>query len=334
MQIKRLLISVLVLVVCFPFSSTLVKGAVPSSPDSSPPLQTFISACKNRINIPDTEMHWLFIPRSAAELRTEIMYGYLAGQLIKNGSVDASACPAGGLGVNDYANACGQAAARRLVISFQNLYDEAILKAWEATGVPPILLKQLIRYESQFWPGRDGEYHYGLGHVTFFGAHTALTWRMSLYRTFCSLTGTCNTGITSATINAFLDNMDATCPTCQYKLDLQKAVNSVYYLAETVYAYCEQTAQIVYNISNRVSSEVVDYPTIWKMTLMNYNVGPFCVLDAFTVAYSRVDIDEDNNITKKVTWDDIAFFTTDPYCSRGVTYVDQVTAPFYETPTQ
>ena len=34
------------------------------------------------------------------------------------------------------------------------------------------MLKQLIRYESQFWPTRYGYYHFGLGHLTAPGATT------------------------------------------------------------------------------------------------------------------------------------------------------------------
>ena len=101
-------------------------------------------------------MDWLFVPQSASELHTELKYPFLAGQIIINGSIDASSCPAGGLRADNYANACGMALTQPLVTQLQNMYDEAILQAWEDTGVPPVMLKQLIRYESEFWPGRWG----------------------------------------------------------------------------------------------------------------------------------------------------------------------------------
>lgn len=97
-------------------------------------------------------MHWIYVPEFADQLYTEERYYFLAGQLISNNVVDASACPMGGLWTDGYANACGMSAALPTVIIIQNMLNEPILEAWEDVGVPPVLLKQLIRYESQFWP--------------------------------------------------------------------------------------------------------------------------------------------------------------------------------------
>ena len=109
-----------------------------------------ISACLNRIHIPQEDLHWVYVPESADALYTEDPLYFLAGQLIINKVVDASYCPAGGLMLNGYANACGMAASLDTVIIVQNLVNEPILQAFIDVGTPPVMLKQLIRYESQF----------------------------------------------------------------------------------------------------------------------------------------------------------------------------------------
>lgn len=304
-----------------PFSVKEVKGKEPSLRTVVSNLDQGVPACKNRVNIPDEEMHWLFVPQSASELHTEIPYIYLAGQLISNGAVDASACPAGGLALDGSANACGLAITKPLVIQMQNAYDDAIMQAWIDYSVPPVLLKQLFRYESQFWPGRFGKYHYGLGHVTFFGAHTTLVRRPELLSKVCSTTGDCSTDINSANFDAFLTMMDAYCPTCQNKVDMPKAQASVGLVAQVVYSYCEQASTLVFNATGLVSTAILDYPTLWKLSLMNYNAGAACVFDTINAAYRRT--------RSKVTWYDIEQSVSGEACVRGVTYANQITEPFY-----
>ena len=145
-------------------------------PEVPPPVfdaQT-VPTCLDRSDIPNSEYHWLHVPAVPGELATSEYYGYLAGQLIIYGVVDASDCPLGGVWPTGYANACGLEATREEVIYLQNLYDEEILDAYRTVGTPPVLLKQLLRYESQFWPVRMGVYHFGLGHLTLIGAANAL----------------------------------------------------------------------------------------------------------------------------------------------------------------
>jgi len=105
---------------------------------------------------------------------------------------------------------------------------------------------------------------------------------------------------------------------------MAKAEKSISYLAEGLYAHCEQTAQIVFNASKISSSAVVDYSTIWKLTLMNYNVGPTCVFNSVSAAYKYTQ--------SKVSWWDIGYFTSDSQCLRGVYYANQITAKFYDFP--
>ncbi|HWQ84606.1 MAG TPA: hypothetical protein VN363_08575, partial [Anaerolineales bacterium] len=221
-----------------------------------------------------------------------------------------------------YANACGLAAAAPLTLELQNAFDEAILQAWKDSSVPPVLLKQMIRYESQFWPGRWGEYHYGLGHMTYFGAHTTLYWRPALYQDICSLSGNCKGEIDYDEIMYFLNLMDAYCPTCENKIDMAKAQKSVSYLAEALYAHCEQTTRIISNAAEIWPTAVVDYPTLWKLTLMNYNVGPNCVFTSLSDAYDFAQ--------SQVSWWDISYFTGDTQCQRGIYYANQITEKFYD----
>jgi len=181
-----------------------------------------------------------------------------------------------------------------------------------------------MRYESQFWPGWFDGVHYGLGQLTYYGAHTALTWRAPLRQKICAITGTCNGPVTNTEVYTLLSLMDATCPTCENKIDMGKAQNSVYYVAEALMAHCYQSVQVVRNATEASASTVVDYATIWRLTLMNYNVGPVCVYNAVNRAYS---------VKKSVlSWNDITSNITDTHCERGVLYTNQITEKFYDFP--
>ena len=283
-----------------------------------------ITTCLNRVDIPEADLHWVYAPTSASELHTEVDYFFLAGQLIKSGAVNAANCPAGGMGAKEgYANACGMAAARPLVIQLQNTFDGSILQAWRDVGVPPILLKQMIKYESQFFPAQWGLVHYGLGHMTYWGARTALLWNRSLYNEVCTYGGNnCDPLYIDGLTKTLIGLMNASCPTCSMLIDIPKAQTSVHYLAETLLAYCNQTSQIVYNATKMHSSYTVGYATIWKLTMMNYNVGPQCVFDAVSNTYTE---------TKgSMKWANIENNVTDEFCSRGVLYANQITENFYD----
>jgi len=282
------------------------------------------SLCLSRGEIPREELHWLYVPASPSELRTEVNYGYLAGQLIKNGYVDASSCPGGGLGISEYANACGLAAAKPSVVEIQNMYDAAILEAFRSSGTPPVMLKQLMRYESQFWPGVYGV-HYGMGHVTYLGAYSALQWSPILQQVACTAAygGDCQQRpIDDLMVSTFMAMMNPSCPTCQYGIDEGKAVQSIEYLSYTLLAYCRQATQVVANATGETPDLVVDYPMIWKLALYNYNVGPNCMYNAIGNAWEVTD--------KQVDWETFSSFISDDYCKRGLDYVDSITEPFYE----
>jgi hypothetical protein len=287
--------------------------------------------CLDRSNIPDSEMHWLYMPSSPDELYTQENYGFLAGELIKNGIVDASDCPLNGLWANGYANACGLEKARDVSIELQNLYNDEILEAGRNIGVPPVMLKQLIRYESQFWPVRWGPYHFGLSHLTYPGADTGLRWSYDLYQEVCQqvygapCTGTFfsqSPSVKNMLAGYLLGMMDATCENCPYMFDEAKAQASVEYIAQTLLSHCQQVHQIIYNVTGQHSSYVVSYPTIWKLTLVNYNAGPHCIYDAVTAAYTGTSLD----------YDQIATEFPDGGCLDGANYSYYITAPYFSFP--
>jgi len=301
-------------------ASAGTAAASQSVPDTSAPssfeLQGVTPICLDRSNIPQSELHWLYMPSSAAELATQEDYAYLSGQLIKNGVVDASSCPLGGLWSDGYATACGLERTREVSLYLQNVYDDEILAAGRDIGVPPVMIKQLIRYESQFWPVQWGLYHFGLGHLTHAGASSALVWNRDLYdSTVAAAPGSADLP------NSLLSLMNANCPTCQYGLDVPKAEKSIRLIAQVLLGYCKQTSRIIYNATNLAPEAVVSYPTVWKLTLLNYNAGAVCAFDAVKANFVY---------GQKLSWLGIATKLDNSMCVRGVGYVDTITAPYYQ----
>lgn len=283
-----------------------------------------VSTCLNRVDIPLEELHWIYVPESAEELHTEEDYFFLAGQLIANKAVDASTCPSGGLALNGYANACGMSVAKPTMIIVQNLLNEPILQAYKDVGVPPVLLKQLIRTESQFWPSQYALTHYGFGHITNIGMLNALQWNPDLAAKVCptSSNGTCASSIAMA--DQILSSLLSTCPTCKYGIDPVKANRSVDILAEVVLGYCYQTAHLIYNATGWHSSLAVDYATIWKLTLMDYNAGSECVYNTVVATFEKTQ--------GPMRWSDISANVSGDLCLRGLTYANQITAKAFNFP--
>ena len=307
----------------------LLFGGEVRLPVSQTPLvsaQT-IHPCLNRVNVPIDQLHWLYIPESADQLYTEERYFFLAGKLIETKVVDADFCPSEGLMLNGYANACGMAAALPTVIIIQNLLNEPILQAWKDVGVPPVLLKQMIRYESQFWPTMHENYsvpHYGFGMITEIGMRNALQWNPKLYAKACQAPAgqVCisDESISQDVLSALIN----TCPTCEYGINPQTAYWSVDILAEALMGYCFQTAQLVLKATGWQASLATDYATIWKLTLMNYNAGPTCVFDSVVSTFKKTE--------GPMNWSDIAPNVSGDYCMRGLTYAEQITAKYFDFP--
>ena len=287
-----------------------------SEPERSGDLAGITPVCLDRSNIPDSESHWLHIPASPGELATTEDYAFLSGQLIQAGVVDASDCPLGGLWPDGYATGCGLARTRQVSLYLQNVYDDEILAAGRNIGVPPVMIKQLIRYESQFWPVQWGPYHYGLAHLTYPGAATALFWNRDLaVSVFAEAPGS------SDPARSLLSLMSAYCPTCNLGLDIPKAERSIRYIAQVLLAYCKQTTQIIFNATKVSAGDVVDYATVWKLTLLNYNAGPQCAFEA---------VDANYHLGTKLSWIGIADKMSLRMCIRGVGYSDLITSPYYQ----
>jgi len=278
------------------------------------------SVCLNRVDIPISDLHWVYVPESPDELYTEERYFFLAGQLISAGVVDASDCPSGGLMLNGYANACGMSEAMPTVIAVQNLMNEPILQAYEDVGVPPVLLKQVISTESQFWPSQQTIVHYGYGHITNIGIRNALQWNADLRAKVCP-SGDCVTNISAA--DQILSSLIATCDTCEYGIDIEEAERSVDILAETLLGYCFQSEQLVRNATGWNANLATDYATIWKVTLMNYNVGSQCVYDTLEATFDFTQ--------GPMNWSDVSANVTEG-CIRGLTYANQITAKTFDFP--
>lgn len=296
----------------------------------SPSQIVITPTCLDRGDIPDSEYHWLYFPASPDELATQENYAFLAGQLIRNGVVDASDCPLGGVFANGYANGCGQERAQDIVFELQNVYDDEILDVAREVGTPPVMLKQIIRYESQFWPVRFGIYHWGLGHLTLVGASNAVQWNPELYNDLCEQVygGLCPQaynqtflGFDNLLSGQLLSLLDASCPECEYGIDIEKAEDSIYYFGQALMSYCKQTSQIVFNVTDQHSSFSVDYATIWKLTLVNYNAGPQCVFDALDAAYTPT--------TTRISWASVAANLTSARCKSGLEYVENITSKYY-----
>jgi hypothetical protein len=87
--------------------------------------------------------------------------------------------------------------------------------------------------------------------------------------------------------------------------------------AETLLGYCFQTAQMVYNATGWHSSLAEDFPTIWKLTLMNYNAGTQCTYDTIVKTFE---------FTKgPMRWSDVTAKVSGEACSRGLTIANQIT---------
>lgn len=305
-----------------PLGPAYSKSSLPA-PEPLAPQRTNVAAnvtpvCLDRSNIPADQLYWLYMPATASALATSEDYAFLAGQLIQAGVVNASDCPLGGLLPDGYATGCGLAKARPVSLYLQNVYDQAILAAGKDVGVPPVMIKQLIRYESQFWPVQWGPYHFGLGHLTSPGASSALLWNPNLNQAVLAESPT-----GGDLPNTLLSIMNAYCPTCQYGIDIPKAQKSVAFLAQVLLAYCRQATQIVFNATKISPGDVVDYPTIWRLALLNYNAGPMCAFEA---------VKSNFRYGSKLGWTGIADNMTLNLCIRGVAYVDLITAPYYKVP--
>lgn len=269
---------------------------------------------------------WLQTPDNPIELKSSKTLYSLAGALIKNGVVDASACENGGLEDSSAANECGVRAAKPVIQYWQNQFDEEIITVAKMDGIPATLIKNMFMKESQLWPGvYEGVEEVGLGHLTTNGADTALLWNPKFYQSFCPLVlnqGYCDIGFAhlgseqqNILKGALLIRIDATCANCERGIDLTKANFSIHFFAETIKANCSQVAQEIWNTTNKSAREVSTYEDLWRFTILNYNAGSGCL----SYAFYRTNAAKD-----PIDWQHVAANLT-PACQGSVKYVVDVT---------
>jgi hypothetical protein len=279
---------------------------------------------------------WLSTPDRAENLASNIPYQYLAGNLISQGAVDAGSCPNDGLLADGAASQCGMDVARPAVTEWQNRFDTLIFGVAQDTGVPAQLLKNLFSRESQFWPGVfTTKADVGLGQLTENGADTTLLWNPSFYEQFCPFVldkATCDTKFYSEAQEddpyhpalsdkerallrgALVRSVDAVCQDCLLGIDLRQADFSVGVFAQTLLANCSQTGKIVSNVSGLPTSEAATYEDLWRFTLVNYNAGPGCLIDA---------LDETVMMGEPLVWGSVMTYLT-PACQGAIDYVADI----------
>jgi hypothetical protein len=84
---------------------------------------------------------------------------------------------------------------------------------------------------------------------------------------------------------ALVGSVDARCADCPLGLDLSRADFSVGVFARTMLANCEQAGKIVQDVTGEMPGSVVDYETLWRFTLVNYNAGSGCLAIAINQAF-------------------------------------------------
>jgi len=279
---------------------------------------------------------WLNTPVQLQDMLSTHSYYYLAGVLIANGMVDVTDCPQGGLADNKVANECGLQRAFPQVQQWQNQFDTQILQVSRDTGVPAQLMKNVFGRESQFWPGLYSTINEaGLGQLTEKGADTLLVWNVGFFNTYCPTilsSDECKKGFVFLTTDeqsmlrgSLVGQVNASCPECPLKINLDQASFSVRIFAESMLATCQQTARIVFNITNSSPGKVSTYVDLWKMTLANYNAGPGCLYNAANAAWTQ---------ERSLAWDRIKDYL-EPACQPASVYVDSISQgqPVEPTPT-
>jgi len=264
----------------------------------------------------DTQPFWSRFPQDPSQLHTEKNLHYLAMKLIKSGIVNTSDCPNGGWDSDIAPNACGLEKAKAEMIKWQNRFDMDIWQVSRDEHIPPIILKSLLEIESQFWPISQRKYldELGLGQINQLGIDVLLRTNPELYAKVCSQSlFNCQqpyfslSGLDRSLIRGTLaQSLDATCPTCTYGIDLNKAAQSIPLIAKVIYANCVQAKSILdlYKLT-------ANYEDSWKFTLVSYHSGFGCLQNAI----------EKSTITKSIISWKIVAGNLD--CPGSVDYVNR-----------
>lgn len=268
---------------------------------------------------------WLTSPENVQDLISTQPYYYLAGSLIIQGLVDASICENGGIAEKGAANQCGLELARSLVNEWQNQFDSEILRIANETGVPAQLMKNIFSRESQFWPGiYDKVSEAGLGHLSELGADAVLLWNPSFFTQFCPLvlsTEACQRGFGNLDLaeqemlrGALVQKVNAACSDCPMGIDLAQANFSISIFARSLLANCEQVGHILYNTTGKTAGEVAGYEDLWRFTMVNYNAGSGCLINAIQRTLS---------LRQDLVWANVASHM-EPLCQASIGYIDDL----------
>jgi len=242
-----------------------------------------------RIKIPEEVPVWLTTPAEAAGLHTEVKYTLLAGELIFHGMVEARDCADGGLTPDGAANTCGMETAYPEVVSWQNQFDEEILKAGVENQIPAQLIKRIFAQETQFWPPNNlAPSTYGIGNVTSPGIEPLFMWYDGIYQDTCRAVFSTSCGVSyhalplkdQQLLRGYLISqyLHAYCPTCPYGLDVDKIKASIDYFAKLIVANCHQVDLILNN--HGYATSTLSYEDAWRVTIANYTIGAGCVINA------------------------------------------------------
>ena len=136
-----------------------------------------------------------------------------------------------------------------------------------------------------------------MGQLTELGADTVLLWNTAFFNQFCPLVlniDACNLGYAQldednrATLRGALAvRASSDCPDCPAGVDLNHAIFSIDLFAQTIYANCQQTGQIITNARGKSPGSVSNYEDLWRFTLANYHAGPGCFSNAINAAAGR-----------------------------------------------
>ena len=290
-----------------------VEGGFLVAIDAVSQFTQFTDSCAATWKVQDQEnATWDNFVQFPFQLNTDKTLHYLTTKLILNGVVDASGCPEGGLSLAlDWPTACGLERARDAMISWQNQFDEYIWLASRNHGIPPKILKTLIDYESQFWPGNSRFYldEFGLAQINQLGVDVLLRQDPLYYQRACTTVLSAQDCARPYSAlppeqqrlirGAVINSMDATCPTCEYGVDLDKAKQSVDLIARLLQANCRQvdtilkgaippdedadaaTATAAVATIAAGGTAGTTYEDLWRFTLMAYHSGSRCFQDAY-----------------------------------------------------
>ena len=287
---------------------------------------SFSDSCLRFWKIQDyTNPEWAQFVQFPYLLNTDITLHHLPTQLIIHGIVDVNGCPGGGLNASlDWPTGCGLERASSAMIEWQNQYDEYIWLASRDIGIPPKILKTLIEVESQFWPGNERFYldEFGLGQVNQLGVDVLLRRDPTLYQSVCStvlddceMPYTLMSSQNQAMIRgALVNSQSSLCPTCPHGLDLNRAKQSISFVAQVLRANCQTVKTIVdaYQSDELEEDSEDPYSDYWKFTLFSYHSGISCFEQAVkATAKSNMPLEWDN-LSQNIE------------CDSGERYVDGV----------